>query len=86
MPKIFEDSGFIFRFYTADLDEPIHVHVEKDTHAAKFWVNPISCAVSGGLGRREINRIERIIATRQQEIIAKWNEIKERRQNAGRSR
>jgi len=85
MPKVFEDSGFTFRFYAADLDEPIHVHVEKDAHVAKFWVNPISCAVSGGFGRREIGRIERIIAARQQEIVDKWDELRRRRQNAGRS-
>lgn len=40
MPKLFEDSGFTFRFYSADLDEPIHVHIEKEGYEAKFWVNP----------------------------------------------
>ena len=85
MPKVFEDSGFTFRFYAADLDEPIHVHIEKDSYAAKFWVTPITCAVDGGFNRRELRRITQIIAARQQEIIDKWYQMEERRRNAGRS-
>jgi len=85
MPKIFEDNGFTFRFYAADLDEPIHVHIEKDGYAAKFWINPIACVVDGGFSNRELRRITQIIAARQQEIVDKWHEMEERRRNAGRS-
>ncbi|MFN8440018.1 MAG: DUF4160 domain-containing protein [Caldilineaceae bacterium] len=85
MPKLFEDSGFTFRFYAADLDEPIHVHIEKDDHIAKFWVNPLTCAVDGGFNNRELRRIAQIIASRQQEIIEKWHQMEGRRRNAGRS-
>lgn len=84
MPKLFEDSGFTFRFYAADLDEPIHVHIEKDGYEAKFWVNPIACADGGGLGSRELRRIAQIIAARQWEIVNKWQQMEERRRNAGR--
>lgn len=83
--KAFDDSGFTFRFYAADLDEPIHVHVEKDTYTAKFWVNPITCAVEGGFRQRDLRRIAQIIAARQQEIVAKWQEMEARRRHAGRS-
>lgn len=86
MPKLFEDSGFTFRFYAADLDEPIHVHVEKDSHVAKFWVNSIVCAVDGGFNRRDLRQIIQIIGSRQQEIVVKWQEMEARRRNAGRSR
>lgn len=86
MPKLFEDSGFTFRFFAADLDEPIHVHIEKDNSAAKFWVNPVVCAVDGGFNRRELRQIAQIIAARQLEIVAKWHEMEERRRHAGRSR
>ncbi len=86
MPKLFEDSGFTFRFYAADLDEPIHVHIEKDNFVAKFWVEPIVCATDGGFSQREIRRITQIIVARQHEIVNKWHEMEERRRNAGRSR
>jgi len=85
MPKLFDDNGFTFRFYAADLDEPIHVHVEKDQYVAKFWVNPIMCAVDGGFSKRDLRRIAQIIAARQPEIITKWHEMEARRRHAGRS-
>lgn len=85
MPKFFEDSGFTFRFFAADLDEPIHVHIEKDGYAAKFWVNPITCANDGGFSKRELRQIIQIIAARQQEIVGKWQDMEERRRHAGRS-
>ncbi len=85
MPKVFEDSGFTFRFYAADLDEPVHVHIEKDDKAAKFWLDPITCAIDGGFSQRELRRIAQIIAVRQQEIADKWDEIEKRRHDAGRS-
>ena len=28
MPKIYEEAGLIFLFYSSDMDEPPHVHVE----------------------------------------------------------
>ena len=85
MPKVFEDSGFTFRFYAADLDEPVHVHIEKDGYVAKFWVSPIACAANSGFNRQDLRRITQIIAAREQEISNKWREMEERRRNAGRS-
>jgi len=67
------------------LDEPIHVHIEKYGYTAKFWVNPIGRSVDGGFSKRDLHRIAQIIAARQQEIVDKWQQMEERRYNAGRS-
>ena len=37
MPKIFEYFGFIFLFYSNE-HEPIHVHVMKEGHEARFEI------------------------------------------------
>ena len=39
MPTIFIIFGFIFKFYSDD-HEPIHVHVVKDGHEAKYNIFP----------------------------------------------
>ena len=39
MPTIFIVFGFIFRFFSDD-HLPIHVHVVKDGHEAKYNVEP----------------------------------------------
>ncbi len=54
MPKVFEESGFIGRFYMADLDEPIHIHITKDGKEVKFWVLPVACINNGGFSRRDL--------------------------------
>ena len=37
MPIILRVKGYRIRFYEADLDEPVHVHIEKENKAAKYW-------------------------------------------------
>jgi len=35
-------------FYSHDLIEPPHVHVDRDDLTAKFWLNPVSLAYNLG--------------------------------------
>ncbi len=85
MPKVFEESGFIGRFYMADLDEPIHIHVTKDGKEVKFWVSPISCVNSGGLSHQDLRRAEDLVHKYLDDILGLWHEAEEARRNAGRT-
>ena len=40
--------------YSADGNEPPHVHVEHDEKIAKFWLDPVRIQASGGFNRTEI--------------------------------
>jgi Domain of unknown function (DUF4160) len=42
VPKVFEQDGYRFHFYSNEGDprEPIHVHVAKQGADAKFWLYP----------------------------------------------
>ncbi len=55
-------------------EEPVHVHVERDTNIAKFWIDPVRLQSSGGFRRPEIARILRVIKVHQSEIVEAWNE------------
>jgi hypothetical protein len=61
-------------FYSADGGEPMHVHLERDSSTAKFWLNPVRIAWSDDFGRHEIQRIEKIVAENQGLLMEKWNE------------
>jgi hypothetical protein len=61
-------------FYSADRNEPVHVHVERDANRAKFWLNPVRLARSGGFGAAELQQIERFVAAREQLLLRAWNE------------
>lgn len=79
MPKVFEQAGYAFFFYSADLDEPIHVHVRKEGKTCKFWVVPVGVVYTGRFNSHELNQIERIVASRASEIIAAWEYHKSKR-------
>ncbi|HRW08461.1 MAG TPA: DUF4160 domain-containing protein, partial [Caldilineaceae bacterium] len=73
------------RFYMADLNEPIHIHVYKDGKEAKFWVSPISCANSGGFSHQELRHAERLIEKYLTDLITLWRQAEEKQNNAGRT-
>ena len=72
MPNILRDGPYRFYFYSADRGQPPHIHVERDGRIAKFWLNPLQLARSGGLSRRDINNIQRIITAHRQAFLERW--------------
>ena len=75
MPTILRLGPYRFYFYSSDAGEPAHVHVERESNVAKFWVDPVRLAVSGGFGRTELNEIERMVTSRRAEILESWNDF-----------
>ena len=74
MPVIFRDGPYRFYFYSHEPNEPPHVHVDRDAQSAKFWVRPVALAANLGFSPRELRRIERAVADREDEIVEAWNE------------
>ncbi|NEP32278.1 MULTISPECIES: DUF4160 domain-containing protein [Moorena] len=72
MPVVLRVKGYKFSFYMADLAEPPHIHVNKDKHEAKFWLEPIALAKSVGFKQHELNEIERILKANQSFILEVW--------------
>ncbi|HST51299.1 MAG TPA: DUF4160 domain-containing protein [Pyrinomonadaceae bacterium] len=75
MPTALRLGPYRFFFYAGDADEPPHVHVERDEHKAKLWLEPVRLQSSGGFGRTEINRIQKLIAENREELLRCWNEF-----------
>lgn len=75
MPTALRLGTYRFFFYAGDADEPPHVHVERDEHKAKLWLEPVRLQSSGGFGRTEINRIQKLIAENREELLRCWNEF-----------
>jgi hypothetical protein len=73
MPTALIEKGFRFYFYMADLlNEPPHVHVDKQGKTAKFWLSPIRLADGGQFNNRELNQVERIIADNIKALLDRW--------------
>lgn len=78
MPTILRDGPYRFFFYSGDCDEPPHVHIERDTSVAKFWLVPVRLENSGGFHRHELHKIQRIVEERQAALLESWNEYFDR--------
>jgi len=66
-------------FTTNDLDEPPHIHVERDGLVAKFWLSPIRLSKSSRFAAHELSRMERIVRDNHSDIMEAWNEFLRRR-------
>ncbi|MGP1678291.1 MAG: DUF4160 domain-containing protein [Burkholderiales bacterium] len=48
-------------FYSHDLREPSHVHVQRDRRFAKFWLQPVGLASSHGFAAHELREFHAIV-------------------------
>ena len=74
MPTVLRAGPYRFFFYAGDRDEPPHVHVEREDHVAKFWLDPVRLQESGGFSRSELNRVQQLIYTNQHRLREAWHE------------
>jgi len=74
MPTVLTVGPYSFVFFSSDQSEPIHIHVKRDRHVVKFWLDPIKLAKNFGFADHEINRIERLVVEHQKILIEAWHE------------
>ena len=74
MPTIATIGPYRVFFYASDRAEPVHVHVEREDKVAKYWLDPVWLARSGGFSRRELVRIESLLREQESKLIEAWNE------------
>ena len=77
MPTIFIFFGFRFMFYSND-HAPIHVHILKDGHEAKYNVDPVEQVFNHGFKKHDILLIESVLEENREIVIDRWkNYVKE---------
>ena len=75
MPRIAGIPGPYRLFLTSfDCNEPVHVHVERETKTRKFWLEPLAIARSRGFTARELNVIRRALEKHRDRILEAWRE------------
>jgi hypothetical protein len=74
MPTVLRIGAARFFFYSNELNEPPHVHVEQASSVAKFWLDPVSLAASRGFRRHELRHLERVIGERRHLFLQAWRE------------
>lgn len=75
MPIALRSGPYRFFFYAGDREEPPHIHAERDSNIAKFWLDPVRLQNSGGFSRTEINRIQKLVEENRVALLEKWDEF-----------
>ena len=75
MPTVLRSGPYRLFFYSADREEPRHVHVERDDCRAKYWLEPVRLDDSSGFGPAELGKIE-VLVTQNVELLRKaWDDF-----------
>jgi hypothetical protein len=75
MPTMKDIPGpYRFFFYSFDCNEPMHVHVQRETMVCKFWMKPLALAGNHGFSAKELNTIRDIITKNAYRMMEGWHE------------
>ena len=73
MPIVFRKGPYRCYFYSHEPNEPVHIHVDRDTLSAKFWLEPVELARNYGFSAKELRVLRDIILENKQRIVEVWN-------------
>ncbi|MCH7720760.1 MAG: DUF4160 domain-containing protein [Planctomycetes bacterium] len=74
MPTIARIGPYRVYFYSHDMREPPHVHVDRNDETVKFWLTPVALAYNIGFRARELRDIQRLVSERAAEFLEAWND------------
>ena len=75
MPTVLRYGPYRFFFYAGDGMEPPHIHVERDSAEAKFWLDPVRLERSVGFGSRELRAIRQLVDEHLPTLLEAWRDF-----------
>jgi hypothetical protein len=75
MPTVSRSGPYRFYFWSHEPDEPAHVHVDRDTLSAKFWLDPVQLARNHGFRPPELRRVQRLVEEHQATLLEAWRDF-----------
>ena len=74
MPTVLRSGPYRIYFYSHEPNEPPHVHVDRDSSTAKFWLDPLELAINLGFSALELGRIRRVLLSHQAALLKAWHD------------
>ncbi|MBI5074504.1 MAG: DUF4160 domain-containing protein [Nitrospirae bacterium] len=78
MPTVLRVGPYRFHFYSDELREPPHIHVESPAGECKFWLDPVRLARNKGIAPHALREIEKLIYEHQHLLKEKYHEYHNR--------
>lgn len=72
MPTVLRKGPYRFYFYSHEPGEPPHIHVDRDSLSAKFWVQEVSLARNFGFNAVELNRLLSLVKEQRNKFLEAW--------------
>ncbi|MBK6736855.1 MAG: DUF4160 domain-containing protein [Haliea sp.] len=73
MPTVLREGPYRFYWFSHEPGEPPHVHVDRDTCSAKFWLHPVALARNMGFPAQELRRIRIVVESNQTAFLEAWH-------------
>jgi hypothetical protein len=74
MPTVLRSGAYRLFFFSGDGTEQAHIHVERDDSVAKYWLAPVRIENSGGFGKSELRRIQRLFEEHEERLLKAWHD------------
>lgn len=74
MPTILKIGPYRFFFYSNEDGEPAHIHIQRDTMLAKFWLQPVALASSTRFAAKELRKLQLLVIEHRVTFLEAWNE------------
>lgn len=74
MPTVMRIGPFRFYFYSHELNEPPHVHVDRGEATIKVWLESLEVAKSRGFRAHEIGDIVKLVDEHRTRLLEAWHE------------
>ena len=74
MPTLLRRYGYRFHFYTAEPDEPPHVHIDGHGAKMKVWLRDLTVAKEGRIPAGDRRRIMATLLEEQVRFLEAWHE------------
>jgi Domain of unknown function (DUF4160) len=74
-PTVLRTGPYRFFFFSSDKHESTHVHVERESTRAKFWLEPVQLESNNGFGVRELARVAAIVEEHRDELLRAWHDF-----------
>jgi uncharacterized protein DUF4160 len=73
VPTVLRTGPYRFYFYSHEPNEPPHVHVDRETKSAKFWLQPVGLARNFGFSAMELGKLQSLLEEHQRELLEAWD-------------
>ncbi|MEB3337850.1 MAG: DUF4160 domain-containing protein [Leptolyngbyaceae bacterium] len=72
MPTVLRVGPYRLYFYSHEPNEPPHIHIDRDSASAKFWLDPVSLANNMGFSAKELGKLQSVVQENQTLLMEAW--------------